>query len=189
MNLSVASLRRRAWQTGVLTLVVVTSLGYLRSRPRYDIEGSVHKLRRIGNALQLYRHFQVPGMRPIPKDAVQAGLPRRLVDLLAPGDKWGLGEDIHAFSVAQPTRSLAKGSVHFTQLYWWPDTQRALGLPDMAERLRTRGEALPVMADFNMISSDEYRRAEQVRVVVLRLGGEVDLVEIPTNKLRELWRR
>jgi hypothetical protein len=145
----------------------------------YDYETSIRKLRAIGAALQIYRQeygYLEPALRRTSRDA---GLPDSCVMLGQQGFAWSLREGAQAFSVAKPSWPSGRtGSpFHFTKLYISPpfETEHRT----TSEWFARRGERLPIYADLNMnsIESRADKHNTMQRAIILRLNGEVEIVE------------
>lgn len=150
----------------------------------YDYATAKAKLLQIGRALQLYRAEQT--VKPVAERRTfrDCGLPATLVDLCRSGHEWSLPADKSTFKVATPLFKTAV--INFHQMYWESDyvVQR---VGAMTQFYAVRGERLPVLADFNMNSPDDYRDPENpIKALILRLDGTVDLVAYRAGHRLEL---
>jgi len=81
-----------------------------------------------------------------------------------------------------------QSKVHFTQLYWDIGT-RDEKIEDLGVVLRQRGEEFPVLADLNGLRMNDYIGQHMSKVLVLRLNGNVDLVDFDPRQKNDLWRK
>ncbi len=156
----------------VATLVTAGVTAFRNQNQGYDYESSISKLRRIGQALQLYREEW--GVKPVGEreNLSDAGLPPYgLYALMQPGKPWSLPKD--AFLLDQPHAGfeLLHLPVHFMVMF---PSFNGDAPPSL---LRERGEQLPIVADISMNSSEDLlRQPEDLEALVLRLDGSVELV-------------
>ncbi|MEW5882713.1 MAG: hypothetical protein AB1725_00625 [Armatimonadota bacterium] len=181
----------RALLVGTVVAVAAAGITAFRNQNQgYDYEASIAKLRRIGQALQLYR--QEWGVKPMEERRTysDAGLPPSLAVLYSPayGSKpWHIEKGY--FKVAAPQKPFDKAAMHFVPLFLTEEFQRR-GYPERyVEALRGRGEMLPVFADLNANSVAEYAGNRNLRAVVLRLNGAVEVVEYSSTDQWDLWNR
>jgi hypothetical protein len=158
---------------GCIAALVIAGITAFRNQNQgYDYQASIAKLRRIGQALQLYREEW--GVKPVDERETisDTGLPPfGLYALTQPGNPWSLPEE--AFLLDQPHVGfeMLHLPVHFMVMFpsFNGDAPRSL--------LRERGEQLPIVADISMNSSqDMLRHPEDLEALVLRLDGSVELV-------------
>jgi|GEM_PF-3218017 len=187
--------RRLLWRTMIVGLLLVYSIVGLRAvmskmsyAEQYDLASSRRKLEAIGRALLIYR--EAHGVLPVPARVLpsDAALPPVLSRLAVPGFKWSLADELASFQVSAPSRSFMQSKVHFTQLYWDIGT-RDEKIEDLGVVLRQRGEEFPVLADLNGLRMNDYIGQHMSKVLVLRLNGNVDLVDFDPRQKNDLWRK
>jgi hypothetical protein len=154
--------------------------------PDYDYVASIKKLERIGAALQVYRTNHAPKPVAQRSDANSAGLPSSIVHLCEKGKPWTVSEGMSAFQVKQFGRLYSATGCHFQMLYWPSKLTAQLG--DLGVYLRERGEELPILADLNMNTIEEMSGPnDQLKAVVLRLNGKVEVVTWDNMKPNDLF--
>ncbi len=188
------TLKTMTWRVlliGCVAALVTAGVTAFRNQSQgYDYEASISKLRRIGQALQLYREEW--GVKPVAERRTysDAGLPPSFTVLSssAYSDKpWHLDKSV--FRVASPQKPWDKSAMHFSPLYL-PEMAQRVGYADRyAQALQSRGEMLPVLADLNGNSVAEYAANRDLRAVVLRLNGSVEVVEYSSTDQWDLWNR
>ncbi|HQU17453.1 MAG TPA: hypothetical protein PLA92_00195 [Fimbriimonadaceae bacterium] len=185
------------WRGLLVTFVIVAVAAFARtmssySNHDYDYEASRAKLLAIGRALQLYR-AEVEVLPPAQRTKwSDAGLPLTCTILTLPGKTWSLAEGYQSFRVAKPNRGIENGAgakgTHFQRLYYDPRGYEKLG--DISMFFSSRGEKLPSYADTNMNSiEDEVTPGKQLKALILRLNGEVDLVTYTMDERFSLLKR
>lgn len=168
-----------------LTVVLVLTSG----PAEYDYAISKHKLEVIGKAIQLYRS-ELPTV-PLSKvkTIYDVGLPPLAAILAKPGHRWSLIEGISGLQLSKREKFLHGNVLSFNQLYWTPAVEKKFGLPNIVERLHTRGERLPILADMNAGQFESYGLRPKVPIVVLRLNGIVEVVEVDGRNMSDIWRK
>lgn len=146
----------------------------------YDPDESKARLAQIGRALQLYR--QESGIKPVTEWEVpaDAGLPPSLITLAMPGHKWSLAEGLETFKLTSLTRHVPNSISDFANLYLMPEIELKPGDPyeTFGSLMRSRGEKLPIMADYNFGQDEAHRTLLPRRfAIVLRINGKVEIVE------------
>jgi hypothetical protein len=174
----------------IAALVIAGITAFRNQKQGYDYEASIAKLRRIGQALQLYREEW--GVKPVAERRTysDAGLPPSLAVLYSPAyssKPWHIEKDY--FKVAAPQKPFDKSAMHFVPLYLTEEFQRRGYSERYVEALRGRGEMLPVFADLNANSVAEYAGDRNLRAVVLRLNGAVEVVGYSSTDPWDLWNR
>jgi hypothetical protein len=138
----------------------------------YDWEASKDKLRRIGQAISLYREEYPP--QPISKRANHrdAGLPNRLDGLLEPGHKWSLTKD--SLFLTQVSQQRGRRNSDFVELAWYTDRRDSFGF-EWSER----GDKIPILLDLNMYEGSNLFRPLRgdLDVLCLRLDGTIDRIK------------
>jgi hypothetical protein len=153
----------------IAALVTAGITAFRNQKQGYDYEASIAKLRRIGQALQLYREEW--GVKPVAERRTysDAGLPPFMLNLLT--SPYRPEEGFEIFRVAQPNSFSRSVGTHLYQVYippQMPDTA-----PTPADVFVRRGESLPVLVDLNMNAKQEPGR---LKAIVLRLDGTVEVV-------------
>lgn len=150
----------------------------------YDYDTARVKLLQIGRALQLYRAEQT--VKPVAerKTFKDCGLPDSLTRLCRPGHSWSLPSDRSTFRV--PTPLFRGQDTNFNKMYW--DAPAIIDrFGSMSHFYALRGERLPILADFNMNSADDFRNdGTPIKALILRLDGTVDLVTFRSGHDLEL---
>ncbi|MEW5882710.1 MAG: hypothetical protein AB1725_00610 [Armatimonadota bacterium] len=179
----------RVLLVGTVFAVIVAGITAFRNQNQgYDYEASFAKLRRIGQALQLYR--QEWGVKPVEErmHASDAGLPPKLTVLSAdPNAPWYVPRD--TFTVESPNEFSARFETHFQQSYWDAEWEKRLG--SMAEFLTARGERLPILVDINGSTAADFVAMPEggINYVILRLDGSVEVVRHRRQSKHDiLWR-
>ena len=172
---------------GVLAWMNARSEAPAAGQDPYDYETSIAKLKKIGQALQIYRAEY--GFKPVAerKTYSDAGLPYALDVLAEPGHAWSLPEGRSTFTL--PGALYGDSWLNFGHLYWTPAGNSFLF--DLAPNLARRGESLPILADFNPGMRLE-GRADAPRMqpaVVLRLDGSVEVVVWDSANKRDIYER
>ncbi len=186
------TLKTMTWRVlliGCIAALVTAGVTAFRNQNQgYDYEASISKLRRIGQALQLYREEW--GVKPVAErtHASDAGLPPNIEVLSSnPNAPWYVPRE--TFRVASPNEFSARSEIHFQQTYWGTELEKQLG--PMAEFLTARGERLPILVDINSASAAEFvgTRKDGINYVVLRLDGSVEVVRHRRQTKHDiLWR-
>ncbi len=160
----------------IAALVTAGVTAFRNQNQGYDYEASISKLRRIGQALQLYREEW--GVKPVAERRTysDAGLPPTIaLPAVLEGYAWSYPGGSELLRVAQPNGVFANMNVHFMQLYGPADREEA----EKAAYYRLRGERLPIVADLNMNRGSDLaknRASRDLKAIVLRLDGSVDVV-------------
>lgn len=156
----------------------------------YDIAASRTKLEAIGRAIAAYRESHPAKPVANRKSPTDAGLPSGLRVLAEPGKPWTLKDGMKALQVEKPNEQFRGEDLHFTLLYWSSEEAKAVpALRDMSDWFAARGEDLPIVADFNAGTVEQWEK-RKVTVVILRLSGIVDTIEYdPGEPWRAIWRK
>jgi len=169
------------WRSLLLACFVTsaTALGVSAWRSQggeYDYDTAAEKLRRIGQALQLYREEY--GVKPVVerKTPYDAGLPPNLKVLArVQGKRWSIPEGMSVFQSDQPNflmQQIDNGYLHCVE---YPHHPGSTHLPDNYWQIR--GDRAPVLADINMNDADAFNNnPTSLRALILRLDGTVELV-------------
>lgn len=173
----------------VLVFSIATIILALKSKSdTYDYDEAIAKLKTIGRALQIYRAeygYLPPNER---KNYSDAGLPPSLHVLLKKGYKWSLSDSNKVFQLTQPALWRVGDDSHFLDLYWPEWGYKQLG--DISFFFKGRGENLPILADDNMNSIEDYLTpGNHAKALILRLNGEVELVTFDPTKRLELQKK
>lgn len=148
--------------------------------PKIDFERESKPMREIEKALQVYR--QNHGLKPVDRrsDLKDAGMPMAFLDQVLPVPKatWVLNTGV---SGPRAERYM----FIYMQLFQMPPAE-------LKRLLRSRGEDLPILLDLQ--SSWNAGRAikgepERESVLILRLGGKVDLVKMKPFDYKDLFER
>ncbi|HWP31841.1 MAG TPA: hypothetical protein VNK96_09010 [Fimbriimonadales bacterium] len=192
--------RRLLWQGMLFAVPVLFLIGFAMrpsisegSQGGYDINESIAKLKAIGKALQIYRAEY--GYLPVEqrKNYSDAGLPPFLSDaLMDSGFAWSVPKD--TFYLSHPNDMHQGKCLSFTQLYVdsmedYESSYEYKKYGDLRELYAKRGEALPILMDFNMLSGKEMAEMTKFPVLILRLNGEVEQVEYLRDKPFEIYNR
>jgi hypothetical protein len=179
----------------MMLVLLVVALAFFPKAPSsqqgYDYELSMAKLRRIGQALQIYRaHFGFlpPEQR---QDFSDAGLPWLLkAALCEPGKPWTVEGRESAFELPLSRLDPSRGKGQFMQVY---KSAGMRGEAETAYLYRERGERLPVLADIEMNDTGTWIRAalqdETVEAIVLRLDGSVERIRYYPGRLWDILKR
>jgi len=164
---------------GVLAWMNARSAAPAAGQDPYDYETSIAKLKKVGQALQIYRAEY--GFKPVAerKTYSDAGLPPSMSVLAWAGHSWSLPGGLDEFRVPNPSDAMPGPGSHFTEMYWKPSES----LGDMTPYFASRGEDLPIMMDVNMNRArDLMDRSRQLPAVILRLSGKVDRITFDNRR-------
>ncbi|MEW5882712.1 MAG: hypothetical protein AB1725_00620 [Armatimonadota bacterium] len=170
----------RVLLVGTVFAVIVAGITAFRNQNQgYDYEASIAKLRRIGQALQLYR--QEWGVKPVEERRTysDAGLPPFMLNLLT--SPYRPDEGFEIFRVAQPNGFSRSVGTHLYQVYVPPQIPGTVHIP--ADVFARRGESLPVLVDLNMNPKQDPGRLE---AIVLRLDGTVEVISFGWTDAQQL---
>jgi len=169
---------------GVLAWMNARSEAPAAGQDPYDYETSIAKLKKIGQALQIYRAEY--GFKPVAerKTYSDAGLPPSFDALAEPGHAWSLPEGMEDLRL--PGQRLpAEFAISFWSLYWQYETDYPG--PSQNDLYRSRGEQLIVLGDCNPVVGTP--RGSRSEIVVLRLDGTVDVLTYDKSDPRAFLRR
>jgi len=173
---------------GVLAWMNARSEAPATGQDPYDYETSIAKLKKIGQALQIYRAEY--GFKPVAerKTYSDAGLPYALHVLARPGHPWSLPDGMRTFHLPD-ARYGRDWEINFSHLYWRPEDYSALW--DISANYSRRGENMPVLADFNPGCVTVTLPDEQPEgvAIVLRLDGSVEVVRYDRRVLHDLYEK
>lgn len=177
-----------AGAVAVITMAVVAPLTIRALAGGPPSASSIEKLRAIGQALQIYRveyGVKPPDQR---ENFADAGLPPSIAVLgLYTERNWSLPSGLESFRTAAPLPFMENFDSHFSQLYPGPHDPLIGTEYDPSGFLATRGENLPILVDFNINTSTEFREnPENLVGVILRLNGAVDVVRFSRTRVNDL---
>ncbi len=168
--------------------IALSLMAFQGSQPQrvYDLAAASKKLADIGEKLQLYRKTH----RPLPVSERttfrDAGLPEMLLELAKPGSPWSLPDGVATFRVKNPNELFEGTQNHFAQMYWSRETAAQIRKQDMGQWFAVRGEDLPILVDYNPSSGEQMAGADGYTVLVLRLSGKVEKVEVK-GSAKPIW--
>ena len=170
---------------GVLAWMNARSAAPAARQDPYDYETSIAKLKKIGQALQIYRAEY--GFKPVAerKTYSDAGLPPSILVLAKAGRIWSLPEGIATFTL--PDARYDQGNpISFSSLYWGPEGNSEMF--DLSAAYAERGERMPILADFHpaMVAG---RGAEVVPAILLRLDGTVEITQYNRKVPHDVYAR
>lgn len=173
---------------GLIASFWIVSRGGAESQDGYPYQDSRRKLEAIGRALQIYRAEQIVKAPEYRVDFRDAGLPHSVLVLLREGQPWTVEGGQDTLLVLFPNRVTDGLKSQFTKLYWPVEQYEKWG--DLEPYFKERGEKLPILADLNMNSVEDMVKPNAVlKALILRLNGEVQIVEFPVQDRMALLRR
>jgi hypothetical protein len=159
---------------------MATPVDYEKFAGEYNWEDAKAKLRAIGEAIQSYRLAKHLKQESDWKTREDTGMPPSLVTLLV--DQEAVPREALFVRSRQPTPYRSS----FT--FVGDAIERVFDANELEKLWSKRGDRLPIVLDTNMYSNAEILKSTKpLRVLVLRLSGEVDETLFQSQNFRDLY--